>query len=135
MSSQAVSGAVSAIRSAKEHLSSRCLFAKDLSRHVLILSAWALLAFSLVALQLKVMHLAVFASPMRQVSARVTYLADPFVRTLASLAAADAAIATCDAARLVGPVLVLALGAVGACTILRCIDEAARSTVGAEACK
>ena len=72
---------------------------------------------------------------MRQVSARVTYLADPFVRTLAALSASDAAIATCDAARLVGPVLVLAVRAVGAGTILQRIDEAARSTVGAKACK
>ena len=124
-----------AICTANDHLPGRCLFAKDLSRHVLIFPPWAFLALGLVTLQLKVMHLAVFALPTRQVSARVANLADPFIRTLAPLSATDAAVATCNAARLVGPVLILAFGTVGAGTILQCIDEATRSTVGAEACK
>ena len=125
----------SAICTANDHLSGRCLVAEDLPLAVLIFSPWTLLAFSLVALQLKLVLLAVFAFPTRQVSARVANLADPFIRTLAPLSATDAAVATCNAARLVGPVLILAFGTVGARTIVQRIDEAAWSAVGAEACK
>ena len=125
----------SAICTANDHLSGWCLVAEDLSLAVLIFPTWTLLAFLLVSLQLKLVLLAVFALPTRQVSTRVAYRADSFIRTLAALSAADAAVGTFDAARFVGPILVPAFGAVRACTVLRCIDEAARSTVGAEACK
>ena len=125
----------SAICTANDHLSGRCLVAEDLPLAVLIFSPWTLLAFSLVALQLKLVLLAVFALPTRQVSTRVAYRADSFIRTLAALSATDAAVGTFDAARLVGPVLVPAFGAVGARAVLRCIDEAARRAVGAEACE
>ena len=125
----------SAICTANDHLPSRCLVAEDLSLVVLIFPTWTLLAFSLVSLHLKLVLLAVFALPTRQVSARVAYRADSFIRTLAALSAADAAVGTFDAARLVGPILVPAFGAVRAGTFLRCIDEAARRAVGAEACE
>ena len=128
MSSQAVSKTGLAIAQC-DHLPRRCLFAVDLARSVLIFSPWALFAIWLVALRLKLMRLAVFAPSTRQVSAGVAYRADSFVRSLAPLSAANAAVAAFCTARFVGQVLVLAFGAVGAGTVFQRIDEAARRAV------
>ena len=75
------------------------------------------------------MHLAVSALATRQVSTGVAFRTDSFTRSFAPLSATDAATATFNAACFVGPVLVLAIGAAGARAVLRCINEAARSTV------